>query len=71
MNKKQKVVFYITIGALFCIFLSLSRPRNGGDWGSSSHYNPWGQIIVCDILAILIGGFLIFILKDKRETNKP
>ena len=70
MNKKQKIVLCVMVGALFCVFLSLSRPRYGGDWGSSPHYNPWGQIIICDITVILISGLLIFILKSKKRNKE-
>ena len=69
MNKKQKIVLGVMIGVVFCIFIFINQPRYE-DFFSLDYYNPWEQIrIICSLLVILIGGYLVYILKSKKEDK--
>ena len=66
MNTKQKVVLGVMIVALSCVVLFMRE--GGGSFGpiSFAKWIPWEKIIASSIPIILIGGYLIFVLKNHK-----
>ena len=77
MNKKQGIVLGVMVGVLSCV---VSFMREGGFYSKDIAAPwapvwtpvriPWEKIIVISVLVILIGGFLIFILKNNKGGKK-